>query len=164
MVQMNNRPASQPERLQAAIVARLAEKMPGRVETVAAFDDTANEFDFQGRQAAVFVSYAGSRYTGDETGPARIHAPARVLNWDIYVLVRSLKGAQAGSIGAFEVLEEVRHALQGQVFCGATAMKVLCDRLDAQVEGGWRWVVQFSHSCPAPARMELQPLQPDRAF
>ncbi|KAA6404488.1 Gp37 family protein [Candidatus Tokpelaia sp.] len=147
-------PRNQLDRLQQAILARLVEKMPGRITHIAAFDEEAQKFDFQGLQGALFVKYEGSSFTGDDTSPMRIYAPARVLTWSIYVLVRSLKGAQDGFIGANEVLEEVRRALQGQSFCGATPCKVLSDRLDAQIEGGWRFVMQFSNSCPAPAYMD----------
>jgi len=145
---------NQIERLRAAIVARLTERLPGRVTPIAAFDDAANNFDFQGLEAAVFVQYAGSQYSGDDTGPARIYAPARMLSWTIYALVRSLKGSEAGIISASALLEEIRLALQGQSFAGATPMRINADRLDAQIEGGWRYIMEFTNSCPAPAYMD----------
>lgn len=152
------RPTNVLERIEAAIVARLAEQMPGRIDRIEAFSDLAADYDFgQKDRAAIFVQLSSSAYSAsDDAAAIRVYAPHRTLTWSIYLLVRSIKGAQAGSLGSYEGIEEIRCALQGVSFCGATAMRPLGETLDAQVEGGWRWKLQFSNSIPAVSRPPME--------
>lgn len=138
------------EAIEDAMVTRLAEKLPRRFRAPESFPDDPEAFDFPtSEQAACFVRYDRSAYAGADNEPRRAYAPMRALTFEVVVLVRSLRGAQAGRVGSYEALEAVRLALQGQSFAGATAMVPAGDELQEQKAGVWRWALRFT--CRAPA-------------
>lgn len=140
------------EAIEDAMVAQLADKLPRRFRAPESFPDDPEAFDFpSSEQAACFVRYDRSTYAGADSEPRRAYAPMRTLTFEAVVLVRSLRGAQAGRIGSYEALEAVRVALQGQSFAGATAMVPAGDELQDQKAGVWRWAMRFTCRVPAVA-------------
>lgn len=145
-------------RLEAAILETLRARLPQSLTRVEAFDESAENYDFpQGDGGAVFVLYAGSTYSPLDDQTSSAYAPRRTLHWQVFVLVRSLRGKNEGTIGANEAVEAVRLALQGQSVVGATPFIILSDKLEARIENGWRWVLEFSHHIPAVADMRFSP-------
>lgn len=141
--------------IEGAIVERLKERLPGRVGRIEPFPDKPSDFDFPAREgAAVLVHYAGADYgpTGDT--PRHAYSPRRTMKWHIVVLVRSLRAAEGGRLGAYEVLDEIRRALQGVSLAGATPMAPRREVLDEEKAGIWRWTLEFSASIPAIAEAQ----------
>lgn len=144
-------------RQEDAILARLKERLPGRIVRIEPFPDRPDAFDFPEREAAaVFVHFAGGDYsaTGDG-GPRAAYSARRTLKWHVVLLVRSLRGAEGGRIGAYEALEEIRCALQGVSFAGATAMIPKRELLDEQKGGVWRWTLECTNAIPAIAEAQF---------
>lgn len=145
-------------RIENEIIKTLKERLPQSLTRVEAFDESAENYDFpQGDGGAVFVLYAGSTYSPLDDQTSSAYAPRRTLHWQVFVLVRSLRGKNEGTIGANEAVEAVRLALQGQSVVGATPFIILSDKLEARIENGWRWVLEFSHHIPAVADMRFSP-------
>lgn len=141
-------------RIEDAIITQLRTHLPQELNRVESFDETVEDYDFpQGDGGAVFTLYAGSNYESGDDKPTTAYAPRRTLRWQIFVLVRSLNGKNGGFIGAHEAVEAVRKTLQGQSVVGATPFLILSDKLDARIESGWRWVMEFSHHVPMVAEL-----------
>ena len=106
--------------IEKAIIRTLKQQLPQQINRIEAFDDRAEEYDFpQGDGGAVFVLYTGSSYGPNDDAPSSAYAPRRTIRWQVYVLVRSLRGKN--------------------------------DKLDARIDGGWRYVLDFTHHIPAVA-------------
>ena len=134
------------------IVAQLKDNLPRTVTRIDSFPDNPEKYDFPERDtAAVFVHLSEGKYAGAAGRPQQAYAPARTLTWEIVLLVRSLRGADGGRIGAYPLLHDVRIALQGRSFGGATAMVPVSERLQEQKGGIWRWGMTFTNSIPAVA-------------
>lgn len=141
--------------IEGAIVARLKSRLPGRVARVEPFPDKPSQFDFSDREGAVvLVHYAGADYSPTGDTPRQAYSPRRTMKWQIVLLVRSLRGAEGGRIGAYDVLDEVRRAVQGVSFAGATPMAPRREILDEEKDGVWRWTMEFSASIPALAEAQ----------
>lgn len=143
--------------VEAAIVARLKERLPGRVSRIESFPDRPEQYDFPDTDtAAAFVYFEGADYAPTSDSPRAVYSPRRTCRWRIILLVRSLNGAEGGVIGAYEALEEIRLALQGQSFAGATAMMSRREALEEQRAGVWRWSMEFTNALPAIAEAEFE--------
>lgn len=141
------------ETVEAAMVDRLRERLPGRVTRIDAFPDRPADYDFPDRdQAAVFVRYDRSDFTPSDGGPRGVYSPRETLVYQVVLLVRALRRADGGPIGAYEALDEIRRALHGRSFAGATPMQPRSRRLEEERDGVWRWMMEFS--CAAPAIAE----------
>lgn len=139
--------------IEDAMVARLKEALPRTITRIDAFPDDAGAYDFPERDtAACFVRYDRSTYQAPVNSPRQAYAPERLLTFEAVLLVRSLRGADGGRIGAYDALEEIRLALQGRSFAGATAMVPAGDELQGQKGNVWRWAARFSCRAPAIAR------------
>ncbi|MFG1409509.1 Gp37 family protein [Xanthobacter sp. VTT E-85241] len=138
------------------IIARLKERLPGRIGRIEPFPDRPSDFDFPDREAAVvLVHFTGADYAPAE-GPRGAYSPRRTLKWSVVLLVRSLRGAEGGRIGAYEALDEIRRALQGVSFAGATAMVPKRETLDEEKAGVWRWALEFTCAIPAVAEAQFE--------
>lgn len=143
--------------IEDAILARLRERMPGRVVRIEPFPDRPEMFDFPEREgAAVFVHFAGADYGPAGEGPRAAYGAQRTLRWHVVLLVRSLRGAEGGRIGAYDALEEIRRALHGVSLAGATPMIPRRELLDEQKAGVWRWTLEFSTTIPAAAEAQIE--------
>lgn len=126
------------------VVARLAARLPSRVH-IDRFPADAGNFDFAGHDAAVLVICTESSISRAST--AVTAALTETLTLVCSVLVRSLDGA----LGAPVLIEDVRLALQGQSFAGATAIQPTGFRLIDQGEGAFQFDVSFEARMPAVA-------------
>lgn len=145
-------------RLEDAIIQTLKQILPQEINRIETFNEEAEEYDFpQGDGAAVFVLYAGSSYGPNDDDTSSAYAPRRTLRWQIFVLVRSLNSKNNGAIGANHAIEAVRLALQGQSILGATPFLIQSDKLDARIDNGWRYVLEFTHHIPAISEIRFDP-------
>ncbi|MBI0177579.1 Gp37 family protein [Bartonella apis] len=141
-------------RIEDAIIKTLKAQLPQELNRVESFDENVENYDFpQGDGGAVFTLYAGSTYEAGDDKPTTAYATRRTLRWQLFILVRSLNGKNGGLISAHEAVEAVRKTLQGQSVAGATPFQIISDKLDARIEGGWRWVMEFSHHIPSIAEI-----------
>lgn len=135
------------------MLARLKECLPRTIPRIASFPDNPEAYDFPLKDgAAVFVRFDGADYSaGPGSSPRAAYSPMRTCTFEVVLLVRSLRGADSGVIGAYEALDGIRRALQGQSFAGATAMVPRSERLQEQRDSVWRWAMRFSTQVPAVA-------------
>jgi len=141
-------------RLEDAMIARLKATTGGIFSIIEPFNDSIENFEFLSvHEAAVFTLFNGSSYSGVEDAPTSAYSPRRTINWQIFVLVRSLRNARDGAVSSNAA---VRLALQGQSLVGATPLVPVSDRLDARIDGGWRFVMEFSHHIPALAAIQFE--------
>ena len=139
--------------IEDAMLAALKDQLPRTVTRIDVFPDDPEAFDFpEADTAACFLRYDRSTYAGADNEPRRAYAPTRTLTYEVVVLVRSMRGADGGRIGAHDALEAVRLALQGRSFAGATAMALAGDELQQQKGSVWRWAMRFTCRVPAVAR------------
>lgn len=140
------------EAIETEMLARLKEKLPRTISRIDSFPDDPDAYDFPEREsAAVFLRFDGSDYAGTSGSPGAAYAPSRTMTFEAVLLVRSLRGADGGRIGAYDALEAIRLALQGQSFAGGTAMVPRGEKLHEQRGGVWRWAMRFSTQIPAVA-------------
>ncbi|MDR6952675.1 hypothetical protein J2X65_002034 [Ancylobacter sp. 3268] len=138
------------QQIEDAIVVRLKDRLPRAITRIEAFPDDPSQYDFPDRDAAAcFVRYDSSSYAGQAGAPVQAYAPMRTLTFAISLLVRSMRRSDLGAVGAHDALDDIRLALQGQSFAGATAMVPISDQLEEQKGSVWRWGFRFS--CKAPA-------------
>lgn len=146
------------ETVEAAMVARLQERLPGRVTRIDAFPDRPEDYDFPDREhAAVFVRYDRSDFSPSDGSPRAVYSPRETLVFQAVLLVRALRRADGGPIGAYEALDEIRRALHGRSLAGATPMQPRSRRLEEERGGVWRWVMEFSCAAPAIAESVNEP-------
>ncbi|HEY9212063.1 MAG TPA: Gp37 family protein [Ancylobacter sp.] len=138
--------------IEDGMVARLKERLPRRIARIESFPDDPTKYDFPDRDAAAcFVRYDRSGYSASGGGPREAYSPIRTLTFEVALLVRSLRGTNDGAIGSYDALEDIRRALQGQSFAGATAMVPVSDELQEQKASVWRWGFKFTCQIPAIA-------------
>lgn len=140
---------TQIERMENALVARLKARLPGSVALIDLFPDKFDRFEMPQHGAAVFVSYAGSSFGPKGDSPREAYAPREDMKFHIVLLVRNLRSASDSA--AYDLLSEIRRALHGHSFVGATPLIPGRTWLDAQAEGVWRWAVEFTASVPCIA-------------
>lgn len=145
-------------RIEDAMIDTLKKRLPQSLARIDAFDGAADNYDFsQADGSAVFVHYSGSTYSPGDDQMTNAYAPRRTLRWQVFVLVHAMKGKNDGEISANEAIEAVRLALQGQSVVGATPFLIVSDKLDAQLEGGRRYVLEFTHHIPAIVESRFDP-------
>lgn len=138
------------EQAEAEIVETLKQSVDGSVK-VQSFPSDITTFDFAGLKAAALIHYSGSNFMGRK-GPANT-AQAQRMNFSIVLLIRALKGVG----GAYQTLEDIRLALQGESFNGAGPVEIVSDRLVSEVEGQWRFEITIGLDAPAVARERQAP-------
>lgn len=146
------------DEVEASIVARLLDRLPGRVTRIEAFPDRPEDYDFPNAdKAACFVRYAKSDFSPANGGPRAVYATHETLHFEVVSLTRALRRADSGPIGAYELLDEIRRALQGRSVAGATPLMQRGRRLDGERNGVWRWISTFSCAAPAVAEGDFAP-------
>lgn len=141
---------SQIEKIECALVEHLKENVAGSVK-VDPFPADPGKYDFAGLDAAILVHYSGSRFSPRE-GPTNPNQTRR-MNFALVVLVRALTGEH----GSYRILEDVRQAVQGEVFAGAGPAEIESDTLIEESQGLWRWETIVGLNTPAVARDRRNP-------
>lgn len=129
-------PVSPIDAICEAAVARLKERLPGRV-IVEHFPDKPGEFDFEGYDAAALVIYDGSRF--DKAGQLGAQGIREELRLVVSLLVRSLCGGN----GAYVLLADIRSALHGQSLAGSTGLRPVEIELERENEGVFQYRAAF---------------------
>lgn len=143
---------TQIQMIEDEMLAQLKEKLPRTISRIESFPDNPDAYDFPERDsAAVFLRFDGSDYAAPAGTPRAAYAPSRTMSWEVTLLVRSLRGADGGRIGAYDALEAIRLALQGRSFAGGTAMVPRSEKLQEQRDSVWRWAMRFTTQLPAVA-------------
>lgn len=131
-----------------AAVDRLRIELPGKV-TIDHFPDRAEQYDFEGYDAAALVLYGGSRFSGDGLlGAAGVDETPRLV---VALLVRSLRGPS----GAYELIQAIRLALQGASLAGSKALFPVEADLENQSENVFQYRLVFEGglvAAPAPLK------------
>lgn len=138
------------QQVEDALLAHLKASVSGRCK-VEAFPNKPGEYDFANLPAALLIHYAGSQYSGAK-GPAS-SAQTRRMQFALFLLCRSLRGQG----GAYDHLEDIRLALQGEAFAGAGPAEILRDALDEEQDGVWRWQMVIALPMPAVPRRYQTP-------
>lgn len=134
-----------------AIVAALGTHLPGSVE-VDHFPDRPEEYDFEGRSAAVLVLYGGSKF--DAEGQRGAQGISETLLIQIVLLCRQLRPSAENPVAAYGLLNDVRLALHGHSFAGATGLRPLVSELERRSDDGvYQYRFDFEGRLPSqPAR------------
>jgi hypothetical protein len=135
----DNREAERPSPIDAvadAMVARLKEKLPGKV-AVDHFPDKPEEYDFEGSDAAALVIWDGSTF--DQAGVTGEQGTREALRMGVALLVRSLRGPS----GAYALKHEIQLALHGWSFAGTTGLRPVKADLERQGEGVFQYLLVF---------------------
>lgn len=120
-------------KIEDAIIARLKEDLPMWVD-VEAWPENPRDYDFANKDGVALVHYSGSRFVepqGQSTNQKR------GMSWAIVLKTRSLNG----ELGAYDVLEDIRQALQGQSFEGGGPLRMVSDDLVSEEDGVWQWQI-----------------------
>ena len=143
-------------RIEDKMILTLKEQTGDIFNLIEPFDESAENYEFlSGHDAAVFTLFGGSTYSPNDDAPTSAYAPRRTIRWQVYILVRSLRNAREGSISSNKAIEAVRLALQGQSLVGATPLLPISEKLDARIDNGWRWLIEFNHHIPAMADLRF---------
>jgi len=146
------------EDIEKAIVARLKERLPGRVSRIELFPDKPDNYDFPAaEQAAALVRFSGADFAPDDDAFRSTYAPREGLKFQVVFLVRALRRSDSGPISAYELKGEIRRALHGRSFCGTTPFRPRRFWLDGEHDGVWRWVWEFTASLPSVAEVPNDP-------
>ena len=146
------------EKIEDAIVAGVKAGVDGSVK-VDAFPANPESYDFANLKAAVLIHYSSSQFTARKGGA--ITAQTRRMNFSLVLFARELRG----HTGSYSILEDLRLALQAQVFAGAGPAEIVKDELISEQHGQWRWEIVIGLNIPAIARERLTPaalMQPAR--
>jgi hypothetical protein len=134
-----NREQPRPSMIDAvceAAVELLRAQISGRV-IVDHFPDNPEQFDFEGYDAAALVLWNGDQF--DAAGIRGEQGSRAAMQVSVVLLVRSLRGAG----GAYELLEQIRLALQGESLAGSTALRPLRRELERQDEQVFQYRFDF---------------------
>lgn len=144
-------------RLVDGVVKRLTLVLPGDAH-VEELPDRPKEYDLGKRRAVVLVHYRGSKYRAPNTNGAMVQA--RAMSVDVHILVRGLggtsRGAEPGAVGAYDLVEAVRLALQGHTIEGCGPFIMLEDGVIGEDGGVWNYVVQFAAGTRAVSQAPLR--------
>ena len=124
-------PASHIERLELAIVDYLKPHLPNDVTVMAQVDDP-DHFDISNCDRVVMVHFAQNTPIGHRD---RL---AGTTGFALICLAKQLRGA----MGGYALVELVEKAMASAELPGSTAFAVKRSKLDAQVGGLWRWIVE----------------------
>lgn len=122
--------------LEGAMVARLKERVGG--VAVEPYPDRPEAYRLVHQAGALLVAYRGARYGEPESLGEVIQE--RTLDFDVYVLARSLGGHQ----GAYTYLEAARGALTGYAPEGFGRLTPVEEAFLAHGEGVWMYSLTLS--------------------
>ena len=78
-----------------------------------------------------------------------------MVEWSLKTIL--LARERHGHSGAYQALEDIRLALQGEAFVGAGPAEIVSDRLVTEIKGQWRWEIVIGLGAPAVARDRQTP-------
>ena len=133
------------ENIENGMIEALKAGVSGSVK-VEPFPADPDTYDFVNLDAAALVHYSGSNYKPMQ-GQAQTRQERR-FKFAVVLLVRNLRGAG----GSYDGLEDIRLAIQGNVFAGAGPAEIISDALEQEEAGVWRWRIVFGLDAPAIAR------------
>jgi hypothetical protein len=126
-----------------AAVERLKAGLSNRVR-VEHFPDAPEEFDFEGDDAAALVLWNGDQF--DQAGHRGEQGSRATVQLSVVLLVRSLRGTG----GAYDLLEQIRLALQGESLAGSTALRPLRRELERQDNNIFQYRFDFEAGLVTP--------------
>lgn len=118
--------------IESAIVDKL--KIDIQDLAVEPFPDSVKDYELLHPKGAVLVSYEGSNYTNP-----RIEQQARMLEFDVIVIVRNLRS----HLGAYETLDRVRQSLTNDLFIENMKLYPISEKFLFVEEDKWHYEIRF---------------------
>jgi hypothetical protein len=102
--------------------------------SVEPFPDNVKDYELIHPKGAVLVSYEGSNYTNP-----RLEQQARMIEFDIIVVVRNLRS----HLGAYESLERVRQSITNDLYIENMKLYPLSERFLFVEDDKWHYEMRF---------------------
>mgnify|MGYP005862356355 FL=1 len=120
------------EEIETVIVEKLKKDIPDL--SVEPFPDNVKDYELIHPKGAVLVSYEGSNYTNP-----RLEQQARMIEFDVIVIVRNLRS----HLGAYETLERVRQSVTNDLYIENMKFYPLSERFLFVEDDKWHYEMRF---------------------
>lgn len=120
------------EKIESAIIEKLKSDIPDL--SVEPFPDNVKDYELIHPKGAVLVSYEGSNYTNP-----RLEQQARMIEFDVIVIVRNLRS----HLGAYDTLERVRQSITNDFYVENLKLYPLSEKFLFVEEDKWHYEMRF---------------------
>lgn len=120
------------EEIESAIIEKLKSDIPDL--SVEPFPDNVKDYELIHPKGAVLVSYEGSSYTNP-----RLEQQARMIEFDVIVIVRNLRS----HLGAYDTLERVRQSITNDFYVENLKLYPLSEKFLFVEEDKWHYEIRF---------------------